>query len=219
LESDLATPMSSLGRLNRRVNVELYPVGTPLPEGYEPFVDKTGVQPLAMVHSPPVDEEESMGLKARCRLSSNRLRQLTKRFGMDLVDLHPLDKMTEFPYTPVRVSRSTFIPVEGQNPNNASLFVEKPFSKVYCQESPFQDISTPLPDVELNIQSSVPEDWETQDISLVLVSHQSSPSTVAQPASSRNHEGRRRRVLDKERNATNRGLIYRRTPLEESYFQ
>jgi len=224
LESDLSTPLSSLGRLNRRVNVELYPIGTPLPEGYEPFVDASGVQPLAMVHSSPVDEEASMGLKARCRLSSNRLKKLTKRFGLELVDLHPLDKMTEFPFTPVRVTRSTFISVEGQNPNNASKFIERPFSQVYCQESPFQDISTPLPDAELVIPSSVPEDWETEEITLVVVRPPVETPVVPVIRTSsvplpKNREGRRRRVLNKEREASNLGLIYRRSALEQSYFE
>jgi hypothetical protein len=220
LESDLATPLSSLGRLHRRVEVELYPIGTPLPEGYRPFRDESGVQPLALVHGPSLLDEdvESVGLKARCRLSSSRLRQLTKRYGTDTVDLHPLDKMTEFPYTPVRVSRSTFISVEGNNPNNASLFVEKPFSKVYCQESPHQDISAPISDDQLDILSSILEDWEMDDTTLVITSSEPlSPS--APPELTRSNEGRKRRVQEKERLASNRGYIYQRTPLERSYFE
>jgi hypothetical protein len=215
LESDLATPLATLGHLNRRVEVELYPLGTPLPEGYEPFTDQSGIQPLAMVHSPP-ELEESHGLKARCRLSSNRLRQLTKQFGRDLIDLYPLDKMTEFPFTPVRISRSTFVPAKDSNPNNASLFVERPFSKVYVPDVPHQDIVTPSPD-ELDIPSSVPQDWEDFDTVLCLVSPP--PALERQVASIRDREGSRRRVQEKELRALNRGYIYQMTPQERELFE
>jgi hypothetical protein len=228
LESDFATPISSLGRLNRRVEVELYPFGTPLPEGYSPFVDTTGVQPLAMVHSPPLQDDEVTGLKARCRLSSNRLRQLTKRFGPDTVDLHPLDKMTEFPFTPVRVSRSTFVQVEGFNPHNASTFQERPFSKVYVQEIPFQDIATPVPELETDIKVSVPEDWESTNVVLAIVlppiveekETPSPPKLVRQAAThSIPHDAQVRRLLQKERVLLNRGIIHRRSPAEEALFE
>nr|UJQ92655.1 MAG: putative RNA-dependent RNA polymerase [Narnaviridae sp.] len=218
LESDLATPMSSLGRLNRRVRVELYPTGTPLPEGYSPYTDTTGVQPLAMVHAPPQDEEGTMGLKARCRLSSNRLRQLTKRFGLDTVDLHPLDKMTEFPFTPVKVLASTFIPVEGQNPNNASKFVEKPYSKVYCQEIPFQDISAPITDLE-SVPNYIVEDWEMANVSLFVIKEEDDVVPSPPILSSVRKEGRMRRVLDKERLAQNMGKVYVRTSAEQRLFE
>jgi hypothetical protein len=207
LESDVAIPLSSLGRTQKRVTVELFPLGTPLPEGYEPFLDKSGIQPLAMVHSIPLPEEDTHGLRARCRLSSNRLRKLTSRFGSDLVDLHPLDKMTSFPYTPVRVSRSTFIPVEGANPNNASLFSEKLYSRVYAPDVPFQDISTPLVDAELDIPSSVPEDWESVDVSLRLTSDvPPALPPISRPIRNRKF-GASERALLYQREALNRGYI------------
>ena len=216
LESDNAISATVLGRLNRRVNVELYPTGTPLPEGYTPFVDKTGIQPLAMVHAPPWTGEPPAGLKARCRLSSNRIRRLTHRFGNNLVDLHPLDKMTEFPFTPVRVTSSTFIKSEAPVPRG-ELPQERFYSRVYCQESPFQEISTPLQDEPVIIPPTVLEDWETADVTLRVIAE---PIPAPPPASEslRAIHGRRQRVLDLERSALNRGMIRVRTALEQSYF-
>jgi hypothetical protein len=203
LESDVAMPMSSLGRKQRRVEVQLYPLGTPLPEGFESFKDSSGILPLAMAHSvEPEGEGSSKGLRARCRLSSKRLHSLTDRFAVDRADLHPVDKMTEFPFTPVKVSRSTFVPLEASNPNDASKFQERKFSRVYVPDSPFQDISPSVLDDSLEIPVSIPEDWESEQITLRLVS---SPAEVLPPI--RNRKGSERRRQSMIRESLNKGII------------
>jgi hypothetical protein len=218
LETDLATSSSimngTLGRLDRRVEVEMYPVGTPLPEGYTPFVDETGIQPTSMAH---FIVNDGTPMQAKCRLSSNRLKQLSRNYG-DVIDLFPLDKMTEFPFTPVRVTRSTFISEDSDPTTKSSRVVEKPFTRVYAPDVPFQDVSSPSPDLDLILPSSSVEDWETQDTVLVLTKP-NPVSFVPQFNPLRNHEGRRQIVLQKEARARNQGLLYRRTPLEEKYFE
>jgi hypothetical protein len=218
LETDLATSSSimngTLGRIDRKVEIEMYPVGTPLPEGYTPFVDETGIQPTVMSH---FIFNDGTPLKAKCRLSSNRLKQLSRNYG-DVVDLFPLDKMTEFPFTPVRATRSTFIYEDSGLPLTVPRAVEKPFSRVYCPDVPFQDVSSPSPDLDLVLPSSTVEDWETQDTVLVLTKP-SPASSTPQFNPLRNHEGRRQIVLQKEARARNQGFHYRRTPLEEKYFE
>jgi len=220
LESDVSMPLSQLGRLNRRVSVALYPQGTPLPEGFEPFTDTSGVQPLAMVHSVPDTDSESTGLRARCRLPNRTLKTVFRRWNLYDLEPHPVDQMTLFPYIPVRIQKSTFIPGSG-NPHNASTFVERPYASVYVQECPFQDISTPVPDSELVIPVSEPDDWESLDVTLVLPKTHSNPSPPITEIlhAKRPHEGRKRKVLEKEIRATNQGFVYRRTAFEEKLFQ
>jgi hypothetical protein len=180
----------TLGRIDRKVEIEMYPVGTPLPEGYTPFVDETGIQPTVMSH---FIFNDGTPLKAKCRLSSNRLKQLSRNYG-DVVDPFPLDKMTEFPFTPVRATRSTFIYEDSDLPTKVPRAVEKPFSRVYCPDVPFQDVSSPSPDLDLVLPSSTVEDWETQDTVLVLTKP-SPASSTPQFNPLRNHEGRRQIVL------------------------
>ncbi|APG77108.1 RNA-dependent RNA polymerase [Changjiang narna-like virus 2] len=216
LESRTAAPLSSLGNRRRRVEVELYPTGTPLPEGYSPFTDSTGVQPLAMVHDLPSSEDDLPTI-ARCRLSSRRIRQLIHRFD-DTVDLHPLELMTQFPYTPVRVTRSELIADKG-----VVIPEERPFSKVYSMEIPFQDVPVPEAAEEPVLPKVYePEDWETATVSLRVINPIVAPY-VPPPLSPeeryRRMEGRRRQVLSREQNARNRGMIYARSALEQSYFE
>nr|UJQ92644.1 MAG: putative RNA-dependent RNA polymerase [Narnaviridae sp.]UJQ92949.1 MAG: putative RNA-dependent RNA polymerase [Narnaviridae sp.] len=154
-----------LGRRPRRVEIELYPRGTPLPEGYEPFVDESGISPLPMVTSMAQAGDDDVS-KARCRLSSSRLRQLTRQYG-HVLDLHPLDKMTEFPFQPVRVSRSTFDKVASTTTTVAS-FAERVLSPVYVPMVPFQDVSSPDPAAPVTIHATEPEDWELVDVQLLL---------------------------------------------------
>jgi hypothetical protein len=80
-----------------------------------------------------------------------------------------VDKMTEFPFIPVRVSRSTFIPAEGSNPKDPSTFPEHLYSKVYSPDVPFQDVSLPDPqDFLAPTDSSLlaPLTWEEANVSL-----------------------------------------------------
>lgn len=146
-----------LGHRPRRVEVELYPLGTPLPEGYEPFLDTSGVSPLAMVQSMDQPERDDASA-ARCRLSSSRLRALTRQYG-EVVDLHPLDKMSEFPFFPVRVSRHTFDQVASTT-RDSTDWTRREIAPVYVPLVPFQDVSSPVPDAQAAIEASEPEDWE-----------------------------------------------------------
>nr|UJQ92844.1 MAG: putative RNA-dependent RNA polymerase [Narnaviridae sp.] len=153
-----------IGRKPRRVEIELYPTGTPLPEGYEPFLDSTGVSPIAMAQA--VDKPESTEAKVKCRLSSSRIRQLTRAYGQ-VVDLHPLDKMSEFPFFPVRVHRHIFDQVASASPSPPQ-YVRREIQSVYTPLIPFQDVSVPTHEPVMITVSSQVEDWENQEIKLVL---------------------------------------------------
>jgi hypothetical protein len=181
-----------LGHRPRRVEVELYPLGTPLPEGYEPFHDASGIQPLAMVQSIDQPEDDEF-TKARCRLSTSRLRQLTKRFG-HVIDLHPLDKMSEFPFFPVRVSRHTFDKVASTMDPSRSEFVERQITPVYAPLVPFQDVVAPSPDAPLPILATEPEDWELEEIHLFLPRETSPPPPSAPTVRAPPSEGQIRRA-------------------------
>nr|UJQ92874.1 MAG: putative RNA-dependent RNA polymerase [Narnaviridae sp.] len=176
VESD-RTGLRLAGRKSRRVEVQLYPTGTPLPEGYEPFADLSGVYPLplstttrptprSVLEDGPVREADIKGV--RCRLSDSQIRRLTRRFG-DVVELHPLEEMTSFPFIPVRVPSSS----------------SSPLIRTYAPLIPFQDPVTghewdDLPDL-LEPPPVVLEDWETADISLMLGSR-SGASTPSLPS-------------------------------------
>jgi len=152
-----------------------------------------------MVRKIDFPDNDLTGLRSRCRLSSNRIRSLTKRFD-ETVELHPVEEMTSFPYTPVRVRRSEPEPVDGQNRNNASTFVDRVFTRVYAPTIPFQDVVVPIP--LSPVIEAVLEDWETSDITLVA------PKPVLPSLRSlRNHEGSARRAAEMVRNRRNRGLI------------
>nr|UJQ92724.1 MAG: putative RNA-dependent RNA polymerase [Narnaviridae sp.]UJQ92817.1 MAG: putative RNA-dependent RNA polymerase [Narnaviridae sp.] len=211
LESETVGPQSTLGNIRRRVVVELYPFGTPLPEGYEPFVDQSGIQPIAMVHGvPEVDPESFQGMRPKCRLSSGTLRRLSSRhYGT--ADLYPLDKMTSFPFVPVKRLKqmSDFIPVTGKNPNDATQFVERPFSLVYAPDVPHQDVAVP-PTEPVLAAPSEPESWENLETTLRISSSTPDPPALS---SIRFHatEVQRRRLAERIRRAQTLGRHLRLT--------
>lgn len=202
----------------------MYPVGTPLPEGYSPFEDRSGVKPLAFAHGPNfLPEEELYNRTARCRLSSRRLKKLTRAFGDVALPLHPLDKMTEFPFFPVRVTRSTFVKVGDSVSLEAGLPVERPFVKVYTPESAVQE-STAIPDPLREEEAPATVcDWEDVNTVLVLpVTDPLSPPPVLQRQTgtslvekSMKIESLRRKIIHQQ----NLGRVYVLSPSEERLMQ
>lgn len=184
LESDKA-PVPLLGNIPRRVTVELYPEGSPLPEGYEPFQDRSGIYPLPMTRSWVVEREspDPSPRSALCRLPLSTLRKLASRYRN--VGLHPVEEMTSFPFIPVRVSRRTADPVyEGKRrPGGRGIkrrvvdYVPRALVPVYIPPCPLQDVPPPEPwippfhdssDEELIPPKSLVEDWESADVELIL---------------------------------------------------
>jgi hypothetical protein len=124
-----------LASRRRRVEIELYPVNTPLTEGREVFLDTTQVSRLPLTTSYCLLAGDDDASQVECRLSGRQIRSLTKRFGTHTVELHPLDEMTSFPFVLVRVDRT----VEGQAIYSPEIFLEDvPTSDVF--EETFQPI-------------------------------------------------------------------------------
>nr|UJQ92802.1 MAG: putative RNA-dependent RNA polymerase [Narnaviridae sp.] len=127
-----ATEKSSgtiLGHRRDRVEIQMYPIGAPLPDGYSPFEDHSAlhVTPLAR----PIDVGTAP-MQASCRLSNSQLHRLLKGARRHEQTLHPIESMTSFPFLPVRVERDRVL---------AGSVV--PIVSVYHPASFFTDISVP----------------------------------------------------------------------------
>jgi hypothetical protein len=162
----------------KRAEVQMYPTGLPLPSGASFFNDSSGVSPVVMSqdYSRPIpDDALDSGPRPSCRLTSNRIRQLVREFGEYVVDLHPLDEMTTFPFVPISLSDCDLSQVRVSRRRWELIVV--PAIRLYVPEIIHQDVpvsQVPLPgdlvdsdDMELCLPVTPLEDWETQDIRLV----------------------------------------------------
>jgi hypothetical protein len=179
-----------VGSIPRKVEVSLYPIGTPLPPNLEEFVDESGVDPIVMSNPHVFGEAaaENCRVTVTCRLSGARIRSLTKRFGTETVSLHPLESMTCFPFYPVkRVEKWIGVESYLYSPLN-------PFSDIHQIEEweppfAFEDTISSEPTALV----SEPEDWETQDFRLLLPRQiREVTSQTAPLPSTRQHPGRQR---------------------------
>jgi hypothetical protein len=206
----LETPESStriLGRKIQRVTVQLYPVGSPFPEGFTSFVDDSALTPLPMVVSTAVPDPD-VSMRSRCRLSNARLKELAKMYG-PMIPLHPLDQMTTFPFLPARVE--TVVVDRTKGPNKSKVFTKRSTSTVYVPLCPLQDISTTDPGEPLPSVTTEPADWEldqflpliprwTQDLNQELLFRTSLPNqglAYTRPGPRKSNVGRRRRTQKK----------------------
>lgn len=105
LKSYESLPTISVGTRYDHVEVQMYPRGAPLPEGYEFFEDRSTIQAPALSQTySPLDDIDNLGaLVSESRLPDDVLKSVFRRFGKSVVPLHPRDSMTSFPFVPVTV--------------------------------------------------------------------------------------------------------------------
>lgn len=105
LQSYETMPTISVGTRHENVEVQMYPRGAPLPEGYEFFEDRSTIKAPALSQTfSPLDDIGNLGaLVSESRLPDDVLRSVFRRFGKSVIPLHPKASMTSFPFVPVTV--------------------------------------------------------------------------------------------------------------------
>nr|UJQ92768.1 MAG: putative RNA-dependent RNA polymerase [Narnaviridae sp.] len=154
-----------------RTEVLLYPIGSPLPEGFSPFSDLSSV-PLRPLSHPVFPDSDEDGLEPKIHLTPNQIRRLVRPYT-GVQDPMDLDKMCSFPFLPVEVRRTTF--VESSDPVPGTTRHVRPVVELYRPDNVFQDVVSPDPDEQISPpkellvwDASDPDDWEAQDIILPL---------------------------------------------------
>lgn len=130
-----------LGHRLEKVEVVLYPYGSPLPEGASVFEDRSAFHMTPL--SQPLDPEISP-MVASCRLSNRQLTRLLSGSFRNERDLHPLELMGVFPFLPIRVDRETIR--DGTVVPIVPVYVPQNF---FWDESPPDSVPRPGPTVEL----------------------------------------------------------------------
>jgi len=204
----ISTGSSLVTTLNRHTTVCLFPSGSPLPRGYRPFVDESGISPLNLSQRSTTPREvrklqKEFAPTPSCRLSSSRIRSLIKQFGDFTVPMLDLDLMMTFPFTFIK--REKIISLKSlrrRTPESIDLLEQKISfdADLYFPANSFIDLPLTLeeflpeeytfpfseseilgPDTPDAIAVPIiddPEEWESFDPSLIL----SSPSrTTSSP--------------------------------------
>lgn len=151
-----STGAPPLATKRRRVDLELYPVGTPLPPYRVPFVDASQAKRQNFTVPYSVTPDDSDGKAVSCRLSGRQIRDLTKRWGRYVIDLHPLDQMTTFPFvvlrkdlTPETGRPESYYPQDLYSPEVP--FIDVPTTQeMFEEEFPFPDGYTDVPESTIN---------------------------------------------------------------------
>jgi len=209
-----------LGYKRRRVEVELYPFGTPLAPGREPFEDTTQISRTPLSAPYMVLADIDVPSKVECRLTGRQLRSLSGRWGKYSVDLHPVDSMTTFPFVPVRTDSS----VEGFSIYSPNIpFVDIPTtSDIFEDELPFAsnpDAMEIIPSIRPLVRAPALQEndslgevasWESTSVHLALTTAVSASylSEIVDlpgplPRIQRSSEGRRRFRVYKRSNLSN----------------
>jgi hypothetical protein len=209
--SGQSTGAPLLGRKRRRVDLQPFPINTPLPEGFSPYKPLIGEsrRALTMPYGVLIDPEDDT--QVTCRLSGRQIRKLTRRFG-ETVPLHPLEAMTQFPFILVNRPESSL---------DAHQTVYSP--EIFLQDVPHPDVPgdllqpeegdhtiLPLPpldpedplvsDDEPSTQGRL-DDWETQVFAIDYTADLEQELVDVGPlptfnVATRSHAGRLRRRRD-----------------------
>nr|UOL49060.1 MAG: putative RNA-dependent RNA polymerase [Narnaviridae sp.] len=164
-----------VGHRRQRVSVALVPPDLPLPQGYAPFEDTSGVTPLPLslpyLGDDGDSDEEAPAKAPKLRLPHSALRRVARSLGKYVVSPLPVEEMTEFHLRPVSVEDYVLQPEGGRVPLDTKY--DPPLHLIDVEVIPA--LPAPLP------QADTPEPWELEDILLVLPAPELAESDLLAP--------------------------------------